>query len=302
MRVVNDNKQEEKTAGNELGFVAVASYSFLTALGIATVILGPLPMILSHIRLSDPWPKVSALLGAVLALALLDVPLPFVILVFVFGLFVSDTFGRVSSFWKLLALAFLVSVGLGVGILLTGAHTDKVSLLAYWGQGVDSLVKDIQSAVTVDKSFKWEMMRALLFYEGPFLYLSAAILSVWLSVGAVAHMGWLTADHPFSSESLRRLRLPRWVSIAFLALFVAVFSSPTKFQYLFSGVFRLAGALMFIQGCIFLSEVLSRKMVQPRSRTFIYSAAILIGFYALMGVGVVSPWILKNREKLEERS
>ena len=75
--------------------------------------------------MSDPWPKVSALLGAVLALALLDVPLPFVVLIFVFGLFVSDTFGRVSSFWKLLGLAFLVAVGLGIGSLITGAQTEK---------------------------------------------------------------------------------------------------------------------------------------------------------------------------------
>ena len=145
-------------------------------------------------------------------------------------------------------------------------------------------------------------MRAILFYEGPFLYLSAALLSVWLSVGVVAHMGWLPSDHPLSSEGLRRLRLPRWASFVFLVLFVAAFSSPIKFQYLFSGFFRLAGALMFIQGCVFLSEMLSRKLIQPRARTFIYSAAILIGFYALMGVGAVSPWILRNRKKVEERS
>jgi hypothetical protein len=143
-------------------------------------------------------------------------------------------------------------------------------------------------------------MRAIFLYEGPFLYLSGVILSLWLSVGIAAHLGWMAPGHRYSGEGLRQVRLPAWVSVGFLALFVAAFFGPTRTEHLFGGIFRLAGSIMFVHGSICLSELLSRRVLRPRVRTLIYSLAIILGFYALMGLGVMSPWILRRKQRLEE--
>src|SRR5580693_7719165 len=111
MRVLND--REEQTEPSELGFFSIASYALLTAVGIATVIFGPLPMIVGHMRLSDPWPKVAALLGALIALTFLEVPAPLVVMTFIFGLFVADGVWKETAFWKLVRDAALLALGMG---------------------------------------------------------------------------------------------------------------------------------------------------------------------------------------------
>ena len=85
-----------------------------------------------------------------------------------------------------------------------------------------------------------------------------------------------------------------------MLLFIGAFFGSQQVQHIFGGAFRLAGAVMFIQGCVSLSQLLARRMVQARSRTLIYSVAILLGFYVLMGMGVISPWLFRKKEKLEE--
>src|SRR5947209_3670304 len=100
MRVVNDRQSTDQP--QEQGFLTIALFASLSAFSIASVVFGPLPMILAHARLQDPWAKASAVLGAIAALTLLDVPLPLVLFVFILGLFVADRVTSGNGFWPAL--------------------------------------------------------------------------------------------------------------------------------------------------------------------------------------------------------
>ncbi len=301
MRVLND--RQEKTEPTELGFFTIAAYAILSAFGIATVILGPLPMILAHARMADPWPKVTALLGAVIALTFLEVPLPMVVLTFIFSLFVSD---RVWSGGGMVALfrdALLLATVAALAALVLMARIDHVTLAGFWQGQVDSMIHQLQSTISVDKSYNWSSVKALLQYEGPFFYLSGVLLSCWLSIGMSAHLGWLETGHRYSAEALRSIRFPFWASAVFGVLFIGAFSGngTSDVQRVVSGLFRIASCFMFMQGTICLSVIFNRKGVSARSRTLIYGVAVVLGFYALVGMGAISPWLFKKSFKhLEE--
>ncbi len=295
MFVVNDKKETEQPP--ELGFFAVISHSMLSALGITSVFLGPLPMILSQLRLAQPWPRVTALFGAVLALAVLRAPVGPVLATFVFGLVVAEAVAAGDSFWKVLGKTVFLSAGLGGLGLLAAARMEGVAALPYWGQVVDGVVAQLKTAVTVDAAFQWDAVRAILFYEGPFLVLSGAILSFWLSAGVAAHLGWFEEGHALSAPSLRQLQLPSWVSAGFVVLFVYTMKAGAGGAGVWGGVFRLVGALVFIQGCVVLSNLMNLRQVAPRIRTFVYLVSIFLGFYALVGMGVMGPWFFRRRPR-----
>ncbi len=296
MLVTNDRPDPEQPP--EMGFFAVISHSMLSALGITTVFLGPLPMILSQLRLEQPWPRITALLGAVLALAVLRAPVGPVMATFIFGLVIAEAVAAGDGFWKLIVKTVGLAAGLGVFGLFIAARLDGVSPLPFWGQMVDGIVVQLKTAVAADPSFQWEAVRGILFYEGPFLVLSGAILSFWLSVGMAAHLGWFEEGHSLSASSLRQLQLPAWVSLGFVVLFAfTVSAGPGAAGYL-GGVFRLVGSLVFIQGCVVLSNLMNGRQVAPRIRTLIYLVSILLGFYALVGMGVMGPWFFRKRARV----
>lgn len=301
MRVLND--RQEKSEPSELGFFTIAAYAILSAFGIASVILGPLPMILAHIRLTDPWPKVTALIGAVIAITFLEVPLPLVAVSFIVGLFIADGVWKETNFWALVRNTLLLACVVGALLLVVLAQSEKLTPGVFWSHQVDAFITQLQASIQPDRDFKWDVMRGLILYEGPFFYLSGVILSLWLSIGVTAHLGWVEGAHRFSGESLRQIRVPAWSSVVFVMLFAGAFSGSVQLQRVFGGLFRVAGCLMFIQGTVCLSEILARREIRPRVRTLIYSLAILIGFYALVGIGAMSPFIFKKSfwtKKLEE--
>lgn len=293
MRVVNDKNESAETS--EVGFSALLTHILLTGLGVATVLLGPLPMILSHLKLNEPWPKVAAVGGALIALLVLEVPMPAVLVAFVFGLFIADNIVKEIPFWKLLSQAVLISALLGAGALFFSASIERSEVLVYWGTFVDGIITQVKESVQSEQSVEWSVIRGLLFYEGPFLYLSFAVISFWLSVGLAAHLGWFKEKHAFSAGSLRNLKLPVWVSFIFVGLFISTFLETRGAHFLLGGSFRLVGSLMFIQGCICLSRFLELRGIRSGLvRTLTYLFAILFGFYAVIGMGVVSPWFFKR--------
>lgn len=293
MIISNDKPEQEQPP--ELGFFAMFSHALLSALGISSILLGPLPMILSALKLEQPWPRITSLLGAVLALVVLRAPVGPVLATFVFGLVVAESASAGENFWKLLTKAVLLAAGMGALGLFLAARFEGASPLPFWGQLVDSVIAQLKTAVSGDASFQWDAVRALLFYEGPFLLLSGAVLSLWFSVGAAAHLGWFGEGHELSADRLRELRLPPWFSVAFVALFVLLVSGVAgRFGYL-GGVFRLLGSIVFIQGCVALSNLMAVRQIAPRVRTLIYTVSILVGFYAVVGMGVMGPWLYRKR-------
>lgn len=301
MRVVND--KQEKTEPSELGFFSIAAYAILSAFGIASVILGPLPMILAHVRLADPWPKVTALLGAVIAVTFLEVPLPLVMMTFVLGLFIADGVWKETGLWALVRNASLAAAVLALLLLTVLAQVEKTTPAAYWSSLVGSVIGQLQTALKPDGDFKWDVMKAKLLYQGPFLYLSAVILSLWFSVGIAAHLGWFESGHRFSADSLRELRLPAWITLPGFALYLATFAGGAAAHPVLGGLAQIFGALLLIQGLVCLSVGLARFAVPSRARTLIYVVSIVVGFYILIGAGALGPVLLSSSfrtKKLEE--
>lgn len=297
MRIMNDSKPEEQSPRQEFSLLVAAGYGLLSGVAISTFFLGPLPVILAHLRLPQPWPKGVALLGAVLALVAFQAPMIPVALVFVASLVVADSVSEDRNFWGCLVRVVPVAAGMGIlGLILLGL-SKGIDPLAYWELLTGRIVDELQRTVQVPKGFDWPAVQNILQWEGPFLYLSGVVLSAWLSVGLAAHMGWIDKDHPCGSKGLRALRLPApicWAGAAGFAA-LALLGSPTG---LFSGAVRLLGALLFVQGAVCLSVVMHQRGAAPRLRTLVYLAAVSLGFYALVGLGVVSPWFFRKRAAL----
>jgi hypothetical protein len=289
MRVVND--REEKSEPSELGILQVFSYALFCAAGISTVVFCPVPMILAHLRLSDAQAKLSGLLGAVIALTFLEIPMNIVVLTFIFGLFVADGVAKQRGFWKLLAAVGGLAVVSVLGMLAIQAFSEQTALLPYWRDLVHAAIDQLQKGVQTSGALDWAQLENLLFYEGPFLFVSVGLLSFWFSVGLIAHLGGFAEGHAYHAENLRRQRLSGWVWLVFVAAFAATLTGPEWFQRVASGIVRISGALLFIQGCMTLSSVMHRRQVRSRVRTLVYSLSVVFAFYALVVVGLLSPWV-----------
>lgn len=296
MRLVND--KEEPVEVKSVDLIALISQMFLVALGIATWVFSPMTMVLSHCRFTNPWSKVAGLGGAVLALLLLEVPPAQVVLGFVFGLFVADSLQRQVKPMQLLAQSLLVGLSVAVVALAWSSVTQNIPLGQFWAQWVSDVVEKLKTTQGFEGAMNWVVVKDLLTFEGPFLYLSALLLATWVSIGAAAHFGWVTdGKSPYCATSLRDFRLPKWIGISFIVSFVATMLVKSQFQYLAGGIFRVLSGFMFIQGTICLSIVFSQRGVRRPVRTLVYSVAIVLGFYALVGMGILSPWILRKRRE-----
>lgn len=293
MRVLND--REEKTESTDFGFLALISHMLMTALGVATLVLSPLPIILSHLRLVEPWPKVATLLGAIIAILFLEVPVGLVLMSFAFGIFVADGVTKKTPFWRLLGSSVLLSLVVGFFALVVSASFERISFIQYWVGMVDSALVQAKEVLKTSAAFDWSSIRSLMLYQGPFLYVAGAILSFWLSIGVAAHIGWLRENEVFSAVALRKLQLPGWLSFTFVVLFFASAFAKNDLQHLAGGAFRVIAALMFVQGMVTLSLAMAFKQVRPSVRGLFYSVSVLLGFYMVVGIGVFSPWIFRKK-------
>jgi len=296
MRVHND-REEQQTGPSEIGVVPVLVHAFFAAMGIASVFLTPLPMLVAGLRLEEPWPKVSAILGAVLAILFFEVSPAVVTVAFVFGLFVEDGVRRKIPFWQMVARAALLAVVLGAAALIFLATWSRTGVWEAWSNQVTLTVTQIQSIVQGDSTAPvFPELASMLLYEGPFLLVSGALISLWLSVGLVSHIGLLETNSAYSSSALRALRLPSWLSGLFLGLFALMVLLTPPWQQFASGLYRLGATIFFIQGTICLAQLLDARKLSHRARTFAYVFGVLLGFYVLVGLGVLSPWILRKKE------
>lgn len=300
MRVVND--KQETTETKVLDPLSLVTHSILTAFGVLSVVFSPLPMIVAAVRLPEPWSKVAAILGAILALLFFNVEPAVVVMTFVFGLFVADGVSRDVKFWPMLGQAGSVATLVSFVALLICAQWDGVTPLQFWLLLCDGFMTQLQSAIKLQDPLQWDFLRSTLVHEGPFLLLSSVFLSFWLSLGLAAHLGLMKPGSPYSSEGLRQIRLPMWSSGIFLALFILVNILSEKGFHWLLGLYRVSASLMFIAGSVCISQVLARKGTSPRLRTVIYSSLMVLGFPIVVGVGVLGPWFLrKSAVRLNER-
>lgn len=302
MRVVNDH--EEKSGRPEpVSFFALLFYALICALGFSSVFMSPFSLILAHRRLPEFWPKVAGILGALLALLFLDVPPHVLVFIFVFGIFVADGIQRQVPLWRLLTLSgFLVFVLGLLGLVMVAGGVEPGELLSTWAGFVDKVINQAKENGLIKSEVDWAQLREILFYQGPFYFVSGALLSVWFSIGLAAHFKWQEDSDAYSAESLRKLRLPVWFSFFVLGLWGLSLLKNGAFSFLVGGVSQFGFLALSIQGTFLVSLFLKQKRWRAGLRAIIYSLFIFIGFYALVGLGLMSPMILIRKKRLEKYS
>jgi len=297
MRVVNDKQDPVEVKSVDL--FALISQMFLVSVGVATWVFSPMVMVLSHCRFANPWSKAAGLGGAILALLFLEVPLAQVVLAFVVGLFVADGVERQVKPFQLISQTLAVAMLSALACLVWGAVVQGQALSHFWMNWVTTLVDRVQSGNALQKTVNWAALKDLILFEGPFLYLSATLMTLWISVGAAAHFGWIKEEsNLYSSKSLKTFRVPRWVSLVFIVSFVGQLVVTSSYHYVAGGIFRVLSGFMFIQGSVCLALLLEQRKVRSGVRTLIYSMATVLGFYALVGMGIMSPWILRKKNRV----
>ena len=296
MRVMNDREEETQKAPPETVFDVVA-LSLLCGLGLASGILGPLPMILSEIRLVKPWGKVAPLVGAVFSVVLLGIPPQVAVIGFVTGIYVADSIGRRVPLWRMLIEVVYVGVGIAGVLLFAYAYVKGWSVVYAWGQVVDALMLQLREGLPGASAELFSNLREVFYFEGPFLFVSALILTAWLSVGFASHLRWLANNPSYCGEAIREQTLPRWFSGVCIAVLAGllVLKLGTTAERIVWGIFRPLSMLLLIQGTIALSRVLARRILSPWIRSWIYVLALTFGFYALIGAGAIAPWLTSRK-------
>ncbi len=303
MRVLNDIEDKksprEFDAGALLAHVLYSSMGFLAAGTAITLPFMLLPMIISHLKLEEPLPKVAALLGALIGVTVFQLPLSLVLIVFVLGIFVGEGVRRKRKPWPLLVQ------GLGVALLMAGgwlwamASSEGMNIIAYWNSLVAALVANFEKVEMFRQVIGVDEFRNRLTFQAPFFYAFMILLILWTSLGIASFLKWYPANHPFTGAKLRQLRLPHVVSAAFLTLFVLrLFRENTYFLWV-DGLFLVVGMFAYIEGTVVLSNVLQRRKVGRLPRALTYSISMTLGFYALMGLGVLSQWVLSRGTRTE---
>lgn len=296
MQLLNDNKNERVETPNSSGFLSVVIQVFFSGVAMASVVFAPLPQIVAHFLYDEPWPKITAILGAVFALVVLQIPAPLVIFFFILSVVVGDGVARAMALPKLMGLLLGVAAAVGLGLFALMASRQGVPAWTVWEAWVGQMVTDLQAEPNGQWLLPrwqgdWNVMREYMLYRGPFLFAAAAVLCHWLSVGLASHMKWIPEDHPYGGALLRQSRFPLALSVAFLVAFLTQWSVPAPLNHWFEGAVTILSVFLFIDGCLQLSTWMDRRGVRPRQRTLVYVFSVLVGFYALVGVGMFRPWI-----------
>ncbi len=287
MRVLNDNN-EQRTEVPQVNFSEVLFWGLLSGFGFSSMLLAPLPVIVAHLRLTDPWSKVATLLGALIGLLFFELPVWTVAFEFAFALVAADMISREKSLWWVLGLPVAFGTAVAGGALLVFASQRGMPVLEFWRQLVNDWTLQLKTAVP-QTPVQWDVITSLLTEQGGFLLIGLLFLSLWLSIGLLAHFGAFPAGHRLGGQELRKQIAPKWMSLGFVAFFLlGILNWP--FGPLFLGVFRVFSTVMFIFGTCAISRGLNRRRVLTPIRSAVYLVSVMLGFYVVVGLGFVSPW------------
>lgn len=302
MRLLNDKSEEASEQKRDPFEILV--HATLCGLGLATVILGPLPIIFAEARLVQPWPKVTAVAGALIALLLFSSFPLMTGFSFVLGVFVADSVQRRVDFWPLLYRCIALAIGMAVSYIGIYSWQQQISIFQSWPQLIQTLITYTQLSVPSTLSVNWDALLKTLIKQGPFLYLSLVLLCVWLSLGIAAHLGWQSSNSQYNGSALRALKMPSWLSLLFLSIFIPSLLLKEVGNWVMThALLEVGGVLMFIGGCIQMSRWMFSARVPSFLRTLLYSVTISLGPYILIGLGVLAPcfqYFQDRRSKSDE--
>jgi len=287
VRVVNDNQQ--RTEAPQVNFSEVLFWGMLSAIGFSSLLLAPLPVIVAHLRLTDPWSKVATLLGALVGLLYFELPLWTVVFEFAFSLLAADLIVREKKLWWVLGLPVASTAATVGGALVLFSAQKGIPVLEFWRQLITAWSLQLKASVPSETPVQWDVITSLLTEQGLFLLVGFLFLSLWLSIGLLAHFNAFPPGHHMQGQELRKQIAPKWMSVGFISCFVlGVLNWP--FGPLFLGVFRVFSTVMFIFGTCAVSRVLSRRKLMGPVRSTVYLVSVMLGFYVVVGLGFVSPW------------
>ncbi len=295
MRVINDKEEKSQVAPLDLSKLILNS--LLCGIAFSGFVFAPLPIILTTRDSEGVWAKVIPVLGAVLAILLFEAPAPVVVLSFIYGMFVADAVERSIGLWSLLGQVTILVLSILGAVLGLTAFFEKVHPMQVWHNQIDSLVGYLKSGsgegvLLVD----WQKFAELIKVEGMGLILAGILLATWISIGFAAHLKWVDGKNLFSAENLRRVRLPKFIAPTFiLCIGFSLLEIPFGGVAVIRPLQRIVGVLLFIQGGIHLSEILEYRKVKSWIRTLVFMVSVTLGFYVLIGMGMMTPFLEKRR-------
>ena len=286
----------EKPTPAPVDVLSLLSLSCLTALSFSIFIIAALPILFLQSRLPDPIPKAVALAGAILAVVGLSAPVPWIAGVFTLAIVLADTLHRRGRVFPALFASVAAALAVILAFFFLSAQQQGVQPAAYWNGLVDGWMAQARMVLEGGMATDWTAVDSLLRHQGPFLLVAGLILSAWVSLGAAAHWGWAPGPKPLNAKALRKqARLPQAVYVAVTLGWAASMALPAAPWGV--GVGRILATLLFLQGCVCLSLILNRLGTSFVARTLIYSLGVVLGFYALLALGVVSPLYFRVEEK-----
>lgn len=300
MRIINDPKLKPQSK-EPFNLALIPFYTLFCAVGFSTFIFSPLALILVHRRLPEFWPKVVGLSGAIVALLLFDAPVASVLISFILGLFVADGIQRQVPVWKVLVQASFLIGALGLfGLLAYTAVSNQPNPWLVWSGLIESILEQAQKSPFASGEWDWQATKGLLLYQGPFYFISGNLLSIFLSIGLSAHLQWQPDSDLYSAKSLRKLKLPPLFGPLVIFLWAGSFLLPVPAKFVVNGVVNCGLVFLSFQGFLVLSGLMEPKKWPKGVRTAIYIGFILVGFYALVGLGLISSGILTKRKGQSE--
>lgn len=209
---------------------------YLPVLGLAAVLMGPVPIVVAHLRHGTRVAVLTALVAGILLGAFLG-PLQGLVMGFAFGTMgvgLGAAFSRgasasVAVFWGALAVGSSMVVSAGVSFLFLGinpAQTLEEMWQAYeragdlWARlgGGPQMAEQMRSLAQTMRQMFWQMWPAV--FLGAFCLSSAVNWAVARSI--LSRLGYrVPAAAPFASW-----RIPRWTLVPFLASWVLVAARP----------------------------------------------------------------------------
>ncbi len=268
------------------------SFVFFIGFSFISFFFVPAAMIYGHFRINNLLlARASALLGAIFAI-FLGIPKELVIFSFVLGLLVSDYVLKPNgTFFRLLIKSLFTLKILALIFLLLLAYSEKIGIYEYWIKTAENAAAYLTTSQLFSNTTNSSELSKFIVFEGPFLYLSAVSLSVWFSVGLCSHFSLFKENHWLNAESLRKISISPYIGISYLVFWILRLLNIINGIGIIPGIFDLIGVFLFIQGNIYLSKILLDKKIMQPSRTLIYSISLSFGFYVILVLGIVFPWI-----------
>lgn len=300
MQLLNDRSLPEKRPSgvNPLVFV---SQTLLISIGLGSFALAPLCFVYVYLH-SDFLPaRVSALVGAVVALLFLEMPVEQVLFFFSVSSVLGELIHARRPFWAVVSRTVGFAIAVFCALIAWGAHDRGMAALDFFDHRLASLIMNIQtlspSLIYADTA----RLESFLRFQAPLLM---PFLWIWYTIGVAANLHWFPPGHPLSGSSLRCLTLPRWGVLAFLAASLSTLFAPPGFQPAALIAVQMGFVVFYVQGFLLLSSILHVKKLSISKRRLLYGAALIIGMYPLAIVGLLGTAIgrknkIASREETE---